>query len=174
MTQTYHHAALTAENDLSKTDESQRIVSEMGEALGRNAENMSDYFSDDFRWMGNTGCGVKNSLEEFRRNWQKPFRAAFHDRVYVEEARVAQGEWVSAFGYIEGTHAGEFMGIAPTGKRVTIKWIDFWHVKDGKIVNNWVSVDYPHVLEQLGRDVFDGEGWEAFDRGDKTPPGTDA
>ncbi|MCI5110477.1 MAG: hypothetical protein MRY75_07960 [Marivita sp.] len=31
-------------------------------------------------------------------------------------------------------------------------------------------VDFPHVLAQLGVDVFGGEGWEAYDRGEKTPP----
>ena len=38
--------------------------------------------------------------------------------------------------------------------------MDFWKVVDGKIVDNWVMVDFPHVLAQLGVDVFDGEGWK--------------
>ena len=62
------------------------------------------------------------------------------------------------------------MGIAPTGKRVEIRYMDFWKVVDGKIADNWVMVDFPHVLAQLGRDVFGGRGWEAFDRGDRAPP----
>ena len=62
------------------------------------------------------------------------------------------------------------MGIAPTGKRVEIRYMDFWKVVDGKIADNWVMVDFPHVLAQLGKDVFDGQGWEAFDRGDRAPP----
>ena len=31
-------------------------------------------------------------------------------------------------------------------------------------------VDFPHVLAQLGVDVFNGEGWEAYDEGTKTSP----
>ena len=62
------------------------------------------------------------------------------------------------------------MGIAPTGKRVEIRYMDFWKVVDGKIADNWVMVDFPHVLAQLGRDVFGGQGWEAFDRGDRAQP----
>ena len=65
------------------------------------------------------------------------------------------------------------MGIAPTGKRVEIRYMDFWKVVDGKIADNWVMVDFPHVLAQLGRDVFGGQGWEAFDRGeDRAQPPT--
>jgi hypothetical protein len=46
-------------------------------------------------------------------------------------------------------------------------------VTEGKIEDNWVMVDFPHVLAQLGIDVFNGEGWEAFDRGEKAPPRPD-
>jgi hypothetical protein len=65
------------------------------------------------------------------------------------------------------------MGIPATGKRVEIRYMDFWKVRDGKIVDNWVMVDFPHVLAQLGVDVFNGEGWEAYDRGERTPPRPD-
>jgi hypothetical protein len=48
--------------------------------------------------------------------------------------------------------------------------MDFWKVENGKITDNWVMVDFPHVLAQLGVDVFNGHGWEAFDNGTKIPP----
>ena len=38
------------------------------------------------------------------------------------------GEWGAAFGRQEANHTGEFMGIAPTGKRVQIRYMDFWKV----------------------------------------------
>merc|ERR1712109_421627 len=65
---------------------------------------------------------------------------------------------------------GEFMGIPPTGKKVNIRYMDFWKVVDGKIVDNYVSVDFPHVMAQLGKDAFDGNGWEVYDRGERVPP----
>ena len=151
---------LTRDNDLAKTEESAKVVLDMALALQDQANNMGDYFHEDFRWMANTGCGVKHGLDEFRRKWQLPFREAFSERDYHEEARIAQGEWVSSFGYINAKHTGVFMGVEPTGKNVVIRYTDFWKVKDGKIADNWVNVDFPHVLEQLGVDVFDGKGWE--------------
>ncbi|MDD9909000.1 MAG: ester cyclase [Ahrensia sp.] len=166
----YGREILTADNDLTKTDETLSVVKNMEKALGENADNMADYFHDDFRWMGNRGCGTKEDLKAFRENWQLPIRAAFTDRQYYSQVWITQGEWASCFGHIEGTHSGTFMGIEATGKRVTIPYTDFWHVKDGKIADNWVSVDFAHVLHQLGRDVFDGNGWEAFDEGRLVPP----
>ena len=76
------------------------------------------------------------------------------------------GEWGAAFGRQEAIHAGNFMGIAPTGKRVEIRYMDFWKVVDGKIVDNYVMVDFPHILAQLGKDVFGGHGWEKYDDSD--------
>ena len=42
--------------------------------------------------------------------------------------------------------------------------MDFWNVINKKIVNNWVMVDFPGVLKQLGFDIFNGKGWENFDK----------
>ena len=92
------------------------------------------------------------------------------DKVNIDEARLFMGEWAAAFGRQEANHSGEFMGIAPTGKRIEIRYMDFWKVVDGKIVDNWVSVDFPHVMAQLGKDAFDGNGWEVYDRGERVPP----
>ena len=109
-------------------------------------------------------------LEEFQNNWQRPFQAAFSNKVCIDEARLYMGEWAAAFGRQEAVHSGEFMGIKPTGKKVEIRYMDFWKVVDGKIIDNWVMVDYPSVLSQLGVDCFSGHGWEAFDKGMKSPP----
>jgi hypothetical protein len=83
------------------------------------------------------------------------------------------GEWAAAFGRQEAVHSGPFMGVEPTGKKIEIRYMDFWKVVDGKIIDNWVMVDFPHVLAQLGVDCFNGEGWEAYDEGRKTPPTPD-
>jgi predicted ester cyclase len=130
---------------------------------------MAAHFHKDFLWRGNAGCGTKKGIAEFRRNWQLPLRAAFTDRAYKTEKFLADGEWAACFGHIEATHSGEFMGIAPTGRRLTIPYMDFWRVEDGRIKDNPVSVDFASVLAQLGHDVFAGNGWEAYDRGEKTP-----
>ncbi len=156
---------LTRHNDLSKTAETRNTVEGMIDGLNDLAyDSLSRFFHDRFRWMGNAGCGTKNGLQEFKENWVLPFREAFTDKVCIDEARIAEGEWMAAFGHQEATHSGDFMGIAPTFKRVEIRYMDFWKVKDGRIVDNWVMVDFPHVLRQLGVDVFQGKGWEAYDK----------
>jgi predicted ester cyclase len=146
------------------------VIRRMEAALGANSNDMAVHFHEDFRWIGNHGCGTKEGLDAFRRDWQLPIRAAFTERDYNTERFVVQGEWASCFGHIEATHSGPFMGVAVTGRRVKIPYMDFWLVRDGRVADNWVSVAFPAVLAQLGVDVFNGQGWEAFDRGEKTPP----
>ena len=166
--------ALTKDNDLSKRGETKAVIEGMVDGLNDHKINgMIGFFAESFRWIGNTGCGTKNGLAEFQANWQRPFQAAFSDKVCVDEARLFDGEWAAAFGRQEAVHSGAFMGIAPTGKKVEIRYMDFWKVADGRIEDNWVMVDFPHVLAQLGVDVFNGEGWESYDRGEKTPPRPD-
>ena len=58
--------------------------------------------------------------------------AALHGRM-GSRLRTAGGD---PFGHVS-------MGVSPTGKRVEIRYMDFWKVVDGKIVDNWVMVDYP-------------------------------
>jgi hypothetical protein len=135
--------ALTRDNDLSKTAQTQHVVESMVDGLNDHTiDGIEAFFASDFRWMGNAGCGTKSGVRAFQDNWQRPFQAAFSDKVCI----------------------------APTGKRVEIRYMDFWKVRDGKIVDNWVNVDFAHVMQQLGKDPFEGQGWEAFDRGERVPP----
>lgn len=169
------HALLTRDTDLSKTDETRRVIEQMVDGLNdHRIDGMGEFFAQSFRWMGNFGCGTKLGLQQFQDNWQRPFQTAFNDKVCIDEARLFMGEWAAAFGRQEAIHSGAFMGIAPTGKRVTIRYMDFWKVQDGRIADNWVMVDFPDILAQLGVDVFKGEGWEAYDRGERVPPRPEA
>ena len=164
-------AALTRDTDLSKTEQTRAVIEGMVDGLNdHRIDDIGAFFADSFRWMGNQGCGQKTGLKEFQDNWQKPFQAAFSDKVCIDEARLYMGEWAAACGRQEAIHSGTFLGIPASGKRVEIRYMDFWEIIDGKIVNNWVNVDFAHVAAQLGVDLFDGQGWEAYDKGLKSPP----
>ncbi len=159
-----NQAELTKNNDLSKTKKTQEVIESMVDGLNdHRIEDIGEFFSENFRWMGNFGCGTKSGLKEFQDNWQKPFQEAFSNKVCIDEARLFIGEWAASFGKQEAIHTGEFMGIKPTGKKVEIRYMDFWKVSEGKIKDNWVMVDFPFVMKQLGVDIFNGMGWEKFD-----------
>ena len=149
------------------------LVRDMEAALGRAETDMRPWFHEDFVWDGNRGCGVKHGVRAFFEGWQGPYRAAFSDRRYKTDRWLEDGNWVACFGTCEARHTGVFLGIEPTGRAIRIPYIDFWHIRDGRIAYNKVSVDFADVAAQLGHDLFAGEGWEKYDEGAKLPPRTD-
>ena len=60
-----------------------------------------------------------------------------------------------------GTHQGEFMGIPPTGKEVTMPGIDLLRIADGKIVEMWNQEDVLGMMQQLGAIPASGHSEEA-------------
>jgi steroid delta-isomerase-like uncharacterized protein len=51
---------------------------------------------------------------------------------------------------LAGTHHGQFLGIPPTGKTVTLRGIDMYRVQDGKIAEHWNVVDIFGFCQQVG------------------------
>ena len=77
-------------------------------------------------------------------------RSAFPDVAAKVEDLIAEGDRVVARATISGTHNGEFMGVPPTGKRITFTCIDILRCADGKIVEHWGEADNVGMLQQLG------------------------
>ena len=51
---------------------------------------------------------------------------------------------------LSGTHTGEFLGHAPTGKRFTVRNVQVVGFRDGKMSDRWGSTDELGILSQLG------------------------
>jgi predicted ester cyclase len=62
---------------------------------------------------------------------------------------VAEGDKVVTRKTIAGTHRGALMGIAPTGRAVSISVIDIVRVEDGRYAEHWGVNTLPAVLAQL-------------------------
>jgi len=73
----------------------------------------------------------------------------FGQRFTIEDV-VAEGDRVVVRWTGRGTHAGEFMGIPPTGRSFTIAGIDIYRLQDGRLAEHWHVVDQLALLQQLG------------------------
>ena len=78
------------------------------------------------------------------------FRTAFPDLTVTVEDDSAEGDMVFQRSRWEGTHQGPFLGIEPTGKRVSFESMDEIRFRDGKIVEHWGVSDSLTLLMQLG------------------------
>ena len=78
------------------------------------------------------------------------FRNAVPDLTYTVEDQIAEGDKVVTRYTVSGTHQGEFFGVAPTGKRITMSGIMVDRLEDGKMVEEWPEYDLLGVMQQLG------------------------
>jgi steroid delta-isomerase-like uncharacterized protein len=78
------------------------------------------------------------------------FSVAFPDLRHSVDEMIAEGDTVAARWTVEGTHRGEFQGIAATGKRVKLSGTTVHHMVEGKIQETWLTVDNLDLLQQLG------------------------
>ena len=65
------------------------------------------------------------------------------------EDRIIAGDRVVARMTFSATHTQPLLGIAPTGRRFTLRTIDIWRVENGKFAEHWDIVDYPGLQKQL-------------------------
>ncbi|MEM6825124.1 MAG: ester cyclase [Pseudomonadota bacterium] len=128
---------------------------------GPEVMEMARFWHPRMNWYGPSGIGTGRGFAGFR-NWhQIPFLSAMPDRgQYVDEITYhffGDGDYVAVTGWpnmIQTLTHGGWMGIAPSGKRITMRSLDFWRLEDGLIRENWVLVDLLDAYDQLGVDVF--------------------
>jgi predicted ester cyclase len=77
------------------------------------------------------------------------FLAAFPDLGHEIELILAEDDLVAAHQRWSGTHAGEFLGAAPTGRRVEFTSTAILRVRDGLIAEAWDEMDSGAILQQL-------------------------
>ena len=99
--------------------------------------------------------GHQPGLPDFKgpegfRQYMTMMRTAFPDINMTIEDTVAEGDKVVNRYTGRGTHKGDLMGIAPTGKQVTITGMVATRYVGGKQVEAWVAMDMLGMLQQLG------------------------
>ena len=76
--------------------------------------------------------------------------AGFPRYELIADDLVAEGDKVVVRATMRATHKGEFMGIAPTGKEVTISLMLIYRLANRKIAEHWMVMDALGLMQQLG------------------------
>lgn len=159
--------------------ESLRIIREMQTALltpaqykaiGTGFPPQHPHWHENFNWYGPAGIGSMRGSRSYRNAHAQLFIQAFPDRSGFnrvkggpEDApghyiRLGDGRFAVTTGYpsLRGTHTGsEWLGLPPTGRKIDLRVADWYRLDDnGKIYDNWVMMDIPHALNQMGLDIF--------------------
>ena len=91
---------------------------------------------------------VADGREANRAFWAQWF-AAFPDTAVTLDDVLVDGDRVAGRFTYRATFAGEFLGLAPTGRPVVMHSIDIWRVVDGVAVEHWDQLDGQAFFAQL-------------------------
>ncbi len=124
----------------------------------------------NMNWYGPAGIGSGRQLKGFRNYHGALWLQAFADRTGFPRGadadedspghvvRIGDGNYVATGGWpaLSGTHSGpEWLGLPPTGAKLQMRVADWYRLDaDGRIVDNWVMIDLPHMVRQMGMDIF--------------------
>jgi predicted ester cyclase len=87
--------------------------------------------------------------EALKQVWAMLLRIYPDIHLTVEDV-IAEGDKVVGRTTVTGTHQGEFMGVAPTGKSVTYNEIFIFRFANGRVVETWGVVDVYAQMKQIG------------------------
>ena len=129
--------------------EPRELVARLHAALleAREPAVVDDFFATDFV-SHNNPPGFPPGVEGVKRFFET-FRDAFPDVSVEIDEIVADGDRVAVATTFTGTHEGELMGMAPTGRRVSVTGIDIVRVADGRIVEHRGLTDIVGLMRQL-------------------------
>jgi len=106
-----------------------------------------ELLSPDIRFrgsLGTEGCGIRDFRRYARSVW-----LAFPDFHNEIEELIAEGDRVAARLTYTGTHRGELMGVAPSGRAVRYEGVALFRIEGGRIAELWVAAERLALLEQI-------------------------
>lgn len=124
-----------------------RLFDEVSNA--KNLEVLDEIIAEDSVDHGSFP-GMPDTGPESYRAVYAASHAAFSDFHMEVHDMIAEGDNVAVRATVNGTHDGDFMGIPPTGKTISIEAVEIFGVKDGKITDRWGKPDRATLMEQLG------------------------
>ncbi len=97
---------------------------------------------------GAASAGVQRSPAAIKHHIAE-WLAAFPDLRFSVEQMIAEADHVMSRSIMHGTHTGTWLGIIPTGKKVSIRMFVVHRILNGKIAEDWVLVETLGFFQQL-------------------------
>jgi len=138
-------------------EENKAIVRRFIEAYNkRNLDLIDDLVAPDY--VDHTNKVGREGLKQLFNMGLK----GFPDWHEIIEDIIAEGDKVWVRLAYTGTHKGEFLGLAPTGKKITSKAVDIYRIVNGKLAEYWNVTDNVDILKQIGAIEYTEKGKKLF------------
>ena len=134
------------------TEENKAMVRRVMETYGKGQEAsmavLEELYAPDYVYHGPGAFG--NADLAATKQMVRAFFTAFPEQHVTVEDLIAEGDKVVSRYTFRATHQGEFMGVPPTGKGMTVSGIMISRFAGGKWVEDWDSPDALSLMQQLG------------------------
>lgn len=135
---------------MTDADANKKVVTEFIDRLFSRGDlaAVDEYLSEEFV-NHDPPFGVSADREGMR-SAASGFRAAFSDWHSELHLLIGENDLVAEVFTASGTHRGEMMGVAPTGRQLSVQGINVFRLRDGRITERWGRLDDLGFLQQLG------------------------
>lgn len=134
-------------------EENKAITRRMVETVQNehNLDSMDTFFVPDFiNHVEAPGHASGGTAVELAKIVFRQLFAAFPDLHATIHTQVAEGDRVVTHKTLRGTHQGEWMGVAPSGRTITFAVTDILRLEDGRMMEHWVVEDRSALMQPLG------------------------
>lgn len=130
-------------------EDNKAVARRFFEAFDRNKwDVIGDLCADDYVGHLSGAPGPLNF--EGHKQFGQMFHAAFPNVSHTIDDQIAEGDRVVTRVTVRGTHSGDLMGLAPSGKPMTMAGVSVFRIGDGKIAEEWTLFDQMGMMQQIG------------------------
>jgi predicted ester cyclase len=114
----------------------------------RKLDEAFELYALDYVYHGPDG-EILEGRDGIRGLWEV-FLVGFPDLHSTVEDIVTEGDKLVLRWRLEGTHSGEFMGVAPSGAKVNLRITEIFRIANGQLVEAWDQYDALGLMQQIG------------------------
>lgn len=152
--------------DLTDFQEEKDVVRRTYEAIDASTPNtvtaaLEATSSPGLTWRGFAPFDEISGVDAVAAEFWAPLKRAMsglHHRIDIlfagQNHLEAGGVWVASMGHLMGLFDQPWLGISPTGKMAFLRYAAFHRIEGGRIVDEAMYFDVPHLMVQAGCDPF--------------------
>lgn len=143
------------------------IVESKADRAADAKKTLADRFHMDIFQRGDLACADEILTRDFRLNgpgyppeWcrgpegtrllAQAIITALPDRRIMHDETICEGDLVCIRWSMSGTHAGDLMGVPPTGRKVQVTGFDLFRIQGDRIAECWQNWDQLGLMQQIG------------------------
>lgn len=140
--------AAIQEDQAALTEQNEEVINEVLMLIDeRKLDEAFELYALDYIYHGPTGD--IRGRDGIRGLWEV-FLDGFPDLKSAALDTISEGNKVALRWRIEGTHTGEFLGVPPSGNKITLDVTEIFRIENGQLVEAWDQWDRLGLMRQIG------------------------